>query len=254
MLRLLCVTAHPDDEIGPFGGSLMSYRERGVETHVLCLTPGQAGSHRGSASTGEELAQIRRAEFFASCEILRVSHAVILDYPDGGLDRTNFHDIVGVMVAHLRRIRPHVVLTLGPEGAINAHPDHTMASIFTTAAFHWAGRANRYTAQLASDAEPHITQPHITQKLYYSTTNFALTDRPSVSPTPVTATIDIEPYFEFKFQAFHAHRTQAPIYPFFEKAVRTTGSQELFHLAAASTPRLAGPETDLFAGVVENPA
>ncbi|HVG91815.1 MAG TPA: PIG-L family deacetylase, partial [Alphaproteobacteria bacterium] len=42
MLRLLCFTAHPDDEAGGFGGTLLRYAERGVETHVICLTPGQA--------------------------------------------------------------------------------------------------------------------------------------------------------------------------------------------------------------------
>ena len=40
--RLLCITAHPDDEAGGFGGTLLQYAERGVETHVVCLTPGQA--------------------------------------------------------------------------------------------------------------------------------------------------------------------------------------------------------------------
>ena len=41
-LRLLCVTAHPDDEAGGFGGVLHLYAARGVETNLICLTPGQA--------------------------------------------------------------------------------------------------------------------------------------------------------------------------------------------------------------------
>src|SRR5215470_15612702 len=73
MLRLLCITAHPDDEAGGFGGTLLHYAQRGVETHVLCLTPGQAATHRGGAKSDDELAQIRRQEFAASCNMLRVA-------------------------------------------------------------------------------------------------------------------------------------------------------------------------------------
>src|SRR5947209_3657157 len=50
MLRMMCVTAHPDDEAGNFGGTLRLCSERGVETAVLCLTPGQAAFHRGAAT------------------------------------------------------------------------------------------------------------------------------------------------------------------------------------------------------------
>ena len=43
MLRLLCFTAHPDDEAGSFGGTLLRYAERGVETHNLPYA--RAGRH-----------------------------------------------------------------------------------------------------------------------------------------------------------------------------------------------------------------
>ena len=65
MLRLLCITAHPDDEAGGFGGSLLVCADRGIETHVLCLTPGQAASHRGNSASNDELAAMRRREFAA---------------------------------------------------------------------------------------------------------------------------------------------------------------------------------------------
>ena len=117
-MRLLCVTAHPDDEAGNFGGTLLLYRQRGVETYVICLTPGQAATHRGGASSDEALAKMRRAEFAASCRILQVTHGEVLDYPDGRLDRTNLYEVVEDLVARVRRIRPHVMLTFGPEGSL----------------------------------------------------------------------------------------------------------------------------------------
>src|SRR3954463_16204292 len=105
MLRLLCITAHPDDEAGGFGGSLLLYRERGVETHVVCLTPGQAATHRGGAGCGDELAAMRRKEFEASCAILRVSHGEVLDYPDGALDKQPLLMVVGDLARRIRQIR-----------------------------------------------------------------------------------------------------------------------------------------------------
>ncbi|PYV74808.1 MAG: hypothetical protein DMG97_07800, partial [Acidobacteria bacterium] len=73
MFRLMVITAHPDDEAGNFGGSLRLYRDRGAETCVICLTPGQAATNRGPAKSDRELAELRRQEFVASCEILRVT-------------------------------------------------------------------------------------------------------------------------------------------------------------------------------------
>ena len=139
MLRLLCVTAHPDDEAGAFGGTLLLYHERGVETSVICLTAGTAARNRGTARTDEELATLRRAEFAASCKLLNVSHSEVLDFPDSKLDRTDFYQVVGALARRMREIRPHVVLTFGMDGGLTGHVDHAMAGMFATVAFEWAG-------------------------------------------------------------------------------------------------------------------
>ncbi len=244
MLRLLCITAHPDDEAGGFGGSLLLYRSRGVETHVICLTPGQAATFRGTARSDAELAEIRRREFVASCKILQVTHGEVLDYPDGQLDRADILRLVGDLTQRIRRIRPQVLLTFGPEGAITAHPDHSMASVFATLACHWAGRTNRFPEQLNNGVRPHRVQ-----KLYYGTAGFVLPERQPVSLPPATTVIDIGEFLDGKIRAFKAHTTQAPLFPIFENAVRQRGNKELFHLVATVTPKILEPETDLFAGV-----
>ena len=248
MLRLLCVTAHPDDEAGGFGGSLLFYASRGVETHVLCLTPGQAATNRGGARSDEELAAMRRAEFQASCRVLRIASGEVLDYPDARLDRVDFHAVVGELTERIRRIRPHVILTIGPEGAVTAHPDHSMASLLATLAYHWAGRSNRFPEQLQNGLKPHRAQ-----KLYYATTLFSLPDRQPVSPAPVTATIEIgSEFLEAKIRAFKQHTSQSPLFQLFEGMARKRGTRELFHLAATTAPRQMQMETDLFEGVKED--
>jgi LmbE family N-acetylglucosaminyl deacetylase len=248
MLRLLCVTAHPDDEAGGFGGSLRLYRERGVETYVICLTPGQAASHRGNTKSDEELAAVRRKEFAASCEILKVTHGEVLDYRDAALDRTDFYALVGDLTHRIRAIRPDIVLTFGPEGAITAHADHGMASVFTTVAYQWAARTNRFPEQLKNGLRPYRPQ-----KLYYGTANFVLPGRQPVSLAPITAIIEIGSYLDIKLRAFRAHATQSPLFSIFENSVRQRGSKEMFHLAASARPRLIEQETDLFEGIEDDP-
>jgi len=247
MLRLLCITAHPDDEAGNFGGTLLTYRERGVETSVVCLTPGQAASHRGNAKSDQELADVRKREFAASCEILQVSRPVILDYPDGQLYRQELNRVVYELTLQVRRFRPQVMLTFGAEGGITGHPDHSMAGTFAALAFHWAGRANRYSDQLHDGLDAHPPQ-----KLYFSTADFALPNRQPITFPPLTTVIDIGDHLETKIAAFKAHSTQAPLWPLFEENARKLGRQERFHLAASLKGGAVKPETDLFAGVVDS--
>src|SRR5919201_5992177 len=129
MKRLLCVTAHPDDEAWAFGGALLVYQQRGVETSVICLTRGGAGTYRGGAKSSAEQVAIRSHEFAAACRILKVAQTDLLDYPDGGLSRLNFFETVGDLTERIRRTQPHVVITFGTEGTVTAHPDHSMVAL-----------------------------------------------------------------------------------------------------------------------------
>lgn len=244
MLRLMCITAHPDDEAGGFGGTLLGYAERGVETSVVCLTPGQAATNRGQARNDHELSELRRHEFAASCEILKVSKPIILNYPDGQLYRQELNRVVYDLTRLIREFRPQVVVTFGAEGGVTGHPDHSMAGIFATLAFHWAGRPNRYADQLNNGLDPYRAQ-----KLYYGTADFALPNRPPITFTPQTAVIDIKKYLETKIAAFKAHKTQAPLWPLFEENARRRAQSELYHLAASVNASELHSETDLFAGV-----
>jgi len=246
MRRMLCITAHPDDEAGGFGGSLALYHERGVETSVICLTPGQAATHRGGAKDDQELAAMRRREFAASCEILKITHGVVRDYPDGDLHRQDLYRVVYELTLEVRRFRPQVMLAFGPEGGLTGHTDHSMASVFAELAFHWAGRSNRYPDQLRSGIAPHRTQ-----KLYQATASFTLPDRQPVTLAPVSAVVEIGKHLETKIAAFKAHRTQAPLWPLFEAFLRQRGRQEMFHLAAKTKREPISQETDLFQGVEE---
>jgi LmbE family N-acetylglucosaminyl deacetylase len=236
----MCVVAHPDDECFAFGGALALAADRGIETYVICLTDGQAASNRGSAATGEALGAMRREEFRRSCEVLGVTHNELMDYQDGQLEFVEFPVAAGRLVERMRRFKPDVVLTFGGDGGQNTHADHMMASMLTTAAFHWAWQTKRY---------PDAGAPHKAQRLYYVTANFHIPGRLPAMTMPWTVTLDIRSVRERKTEAFRQHVSQAPLMEKTKEMFERYGAEEFYVLVATPDPQPARQETDLFAGL-----
>src|SRR6476469_3679450 len=96
--RLMAVLAHPDDESLGVGGTLAKYAAEGVEVFLLTATRGDGGSYRGYRDVA------------------------LLEYRDQQLDRADPRQAIADIVAHLRRVRPDVVVTFAADGAYG-HPD-----------------------------------------------------------------------------------------------------------------------------------
>ena len=237
----MCVIAHPDDECFAFGGALALAADRGVETYVVCLTDGQAGSYRADAASGAELGRMRREEFAASCDILGVKHRELLDYDDGRLEFVDFSRTAGRLVERMRRFQPDVVVTFGGDGGLNIHPDHMVVSALTTAAFHWAGRAKRYP-DLGTVFQP--------QRLFYVTTNFFLEGRQPPLTAPWTVKLDVRTVQERKAEAFRAHLSQAPLVEQTREIFAQYGGEEFYTLAATAGAGPSQLKTDMFDGLV----
>ena len=249
-LRLMCFTAHPDDECGAFGGALLRAHQRGVETSVVCLTEGRAASNRGHARNADELARLRRQEFAAALRTLNVTHGEVLSYPDGDLARQDFAYVAATLVERIRRFRPHVVLTFGGDGNVNLHPDHTMVSCFATAAFHWAGRANFAPEQMGIGLRPYRPQ-----KLYYGAAPFlAYADAEEarkIALMPASLVLAVGDLKAKKLEAFMQHTTQADLLAKVKVVFEETGGEEKYLLAATRGMPSSPMETDMFAGVEE---
>ena len=247
-LRLMCITAHPDDECGAFGGALMQAHRRGVETSVVCLTEGRAASNRGNARSADELAALRRQEFAAALRVLDVDHGEVLAYPDGELARQDFTRVTTDLVERIRQFRPQVVLTFGGDGNVNLHPDHTMVCFFATAAFHWAGRANFAPGQIAAGLLPYRPQ-----KLYYSVAPFLaygnVEEAPRIALMPPSLALPLGDLKAKKLEAFREHTTQAELLSKVKEVFERTGDEEKYLLAAAPGMRSSPLESDMFAGV-----
>lgn len=240
-LRLLCVVAHPDDECFAFGGALSLAADGGVETSILCLTDGQAATHRGNARSGEELGAMRQREFALSCEVLGAKHHELWGYGDAQLEQHSLNELGGRLVERMRQIRPHVVLTFGAEGALNSHPDHTTVSAATTAAFHWAGNPKRFPGVGGEPWRP--------ERLFYLTTDFFLPGRLAPLPAPWTCVLDIRAVRDRKRRAFQQHASQAPLMETARLVFDEHGEEERYTLAYTREPQAAALTTDLFAGI-----
>jgi LmbE family N-acetylglucosaminyl deacetylase len=239
-LKLLCVVAHPDDECFAFGGALILAADAGIETSVICLTDGQAAANRGNAGSPAELGRMRREEFQASCKVLGVRHAELMDYADGRLEHANFSQAAGRLVEHMRAFRPNVVITFSPDGTLNTHPDHTMVSAFTCAAYHWAASAKRY---------PESGPIHHADRLFIVTTSFFMPGRPAPMPAPWTCTLDVRSVMQRRHEAFLEHKSQAPLMEQTRELFKQSGQAEHYTLVAQQQPGPAVMMTSLFQGL-----
>jgi LmbE family N-acetylglucosaminyl deacetylase len=181
----MAIFAHPDDESLGVGGALARYAAEGVETSLVTATRGEAGRFNGlrqgdPAHPGRErLGDIREAELRAAAAALSIRDVSILGYADGQLDRADPREVVTRLVGHLRRVRPDVVVTFGPDGAYG-HPDHVAISQLATAAVVAAA-----DAAVAMDSAPHAVS-----KLYYVAWTAAVWDAYQAVVGELSSTVD----------------------------------------------------------------
>lgn len=219
-LRLMAVLAHPDDESLGFGGTLAKYAREGVSIHLVTATRGERGrfGENGEKPPPELVGRVREAELREAASVLGICDVSFLDYCDGELDKADARGAVSKIASHLRRVRPHVVVTFGPEGAYG-HPDHIAISQFTTAAV---------VAAAGVDGED---SSHSVSKLYYlewsrkkwdayKTALRELVSRVDgverrSSPWPdwcLTTIMDTSDVWPFVWKAVSCHKTQMSIY------------------------------------------
>ncbi len=158
--RLLFVHAHPDDETINNGATIAHYAGAGAQVNVLTCTLGEEGEvidERWAQLVADEADQLggyRIAELSTALHLLGIDDPIFLGgagrWRDSGMagtpprhGRVRFVDAdeteaVGALVAVLRELRPHVVITYDPVGGYG-HPDHIQAHRITTAAVAAAG-------------------------------------------------------------------------------------------------------------------
>ena len=238
MRALAAVFAHPDDETFATGGTLAKYADEGVRISLYCATDGDAGRSSGiSVSSREELGRIRRAELRDACAILGIHAVEHGGHADGALNAADPDVVIGQIVAFLRRERPQVVLTFGPEGAPTGHRDHKAISRFGTSAVLLAG-TTAFPEQLSDGLTPHRPD-----RLCYVTWPLpGPGDRPWQEGQPIQIRVPVGRWHAKKLDAFFAHRTQLEHEAYF-RTVALPPTEDYF--VAAGVP---GRGDDVFEG------
>ena len=244
---LMFVLAHPDDETFGPGGTIAKYARQGARVTVITATSGQSGRSAGLASTPAELGRIREQEARDAAATLGIAQIHFFGYMDGALEQADEQVVEERVVRLIRQERPEVVVTFGPEGAGNEHPDHRRISRIATAAIASSADPDRFAAQLDEGLALHLVG-----KFYYMS-GYANPWREMTTPfLPVTTAIDISDWLELKLEAFRCHRSQQEWLTRLQEWTRANRNQEVYHRASAvMKPEQLGDEleTDLFAGL-----
>jgi LmbE family N-acetylglucosaminyl deacetylase len=264
MKRLLLVLAHPDDESLGFGGTIARYASEGAEVSLITATRGQRGRFGISEEkpAPEIVGQIREQELYAATTILGIKDVTVLDYMDGELDQVNPDEIINSIAYHIRRIKPQVVLTFGPEG-VYGHPDHIAISQYAAAAIVKAGES----PSLITDHAPHtvskfyhLAWTNLTSQLHQQ----ALKElgmnvdglRRLVVSYPdwmVSTVIDAHPFWKTVWQAVSCHETQMGTYAKLKELPddrhRELWGAQTFYRVFSLVNGGRKKETDLFEGI-----
>jgi N-acetyl-1-D-myo-inositol-2-amino-2-deoxy-alpha-D-glucopyranoside deacetylase len=203
---LLGVFAHPDDESLSSGGLLARNAAAGRRTAVVTAT------WADDTTRVAELAEALRILGAGSPRMLGYADAEVPESAPGcpRLCDAPLDEAVQRLVAHVRDVRPEVMVTHDAYGGLTGHPDHVHTHRLTVLAaqaagleqlYPDAGRAWRPRA-LYLVTHPHSVVPAVraiigARKAVYS-----------VPDDEVTARVDVTPWLDQKVAAVLAHRSE----------------------------------------------
>jgi N-acetyl-1-D-myo-inositol-2-amino-2-deoxy-alpha-D-glucopyranoside deacetylase len=140
MSSVLAVFAHPDDEALAAGGLLARHAAAGERTAVVTATWAEDSP--------------RAADLAEALQILGAGSPRMLGYADvrapaSAPGRARLYDApldeaVGRLVAHIRELRPEIVVTHDAYGGLTGHPDHVQTHRVTVLAAEAAGLERLY--------------------------------------------------------------------------------------------------------------
>ena len=188
-----------------------------------------------------------------------------LDYIDGDVDQAQHAEAIGKIVAHIRNIKPQVIVTFPPDGNYG-HPDHIAIGQFTSAAIICAADS--------SYADPQELPPHRVLKLYYlvdsesyinlvapfmDAMDFPIVDEQLRNEVAwkewmVTTRVDMAEYCSAALRAIRCHASQLPslgvLAEMHDDAVTAVlAMQGTFYRAFSLVNGGREVESDLFTGI-----
>lgn len=111
-MNVLCVVAHPDDEVLAAGGTLARHATAGDDVAILILADGVTSRHEEVTPEVEAKIEQRRDRAREACDRLGVESVAFHTFPDNAFDSVPLLDLVKRVEAEVAEVEPEVVYTL----------------------------------------------------------------------------------------------------------------------------------------------
>lgn len=199
--RALILFAHPDDAEFGLAGTVAGWTREGIDVEYLCVTDGSAGSNEPGVVRAE-LAELRRDEQLAACDVLGVSRCEFLGIPDGHVEVTM--DLRKAITREVRRARPDVFVSPDPSRLWDSerryvnHSDHRNVGMAGLA----VANPDASTRPMHPDLLDEGFEPFEIPRLWM----------PSFD-ADVDTYVDISETIDVKIQALRCHKSQIGDWP-----------------------------------------
>jgi N-acetyl-1-D-myo-inositol-2-amino-2-deoxy-alpha-D-glucopyranoside deacetylase len=215
-VRLMGVFAHPDDDAYLLGGTLLLNAGR-IDLGLIFATSGGAGPISDpQLASRETLGAVREEEQRECLRIIGYGDARVewLRHPDYYLPDVPLEDLTRDIENVLGEIRPHIVVTFGPDG-LTSHHDHVRVGEAATQAFHSLRRESGndgawqrlyYVGLSRSDVDRFYEG--VREGGYAYGEEGKLFDVTGIPDDTIAVRVDTRPVIDQKVAGMLAHRTQ----------------------------------------------
>jgi LmbE family N-acetylglucosaminyl deacetylase len=207
-MKILLMTAHPDDADIMAGGTIARWADEGHDVHSVIFTRGEKG-HEDPTMTADLVATLREAEQRTAAAILGVPRVTFLDFVDGELAWAG-QRMAEAATRIVRLERPEVVMTHDPYAGApgyrvpQLHPDHRAVGAAVMDACYFRAPGPLYYPEHQSTG----LSPHRVRELFLIMTEHA------------DHGVDVTATFERKVRAVRAHESQFGQHPDVEEFLR----------------------------------
>ncbi len=207
-MKILVMTAHPDDADIMAGGTMARWVDEGHEVHLAMFTRGDKG-HDDPAMTPERVGVLREMEQRAASTILGVARLTFLDFADGDL-RWAGAPLAEAATRLIRRERPELIVTHDPYAGAPSyrepqlHPDHRAVGDAVVDASYFRAPGPLHYPEHAREGLP----PHRVREILLIMSEHA------------DHVVDIAVTFDRKVRAVRAHASQFGKHPDVERFLR----------------------------------
>ena len=162
MNKILCIVAHPDDEVLGIGGTLIKHVSYGDCVDIIILSEGEASKSKKIERNSKRITNAK-----SCCNIMGSNLYKIFDFPDQQLDKISQLKIVKKLENCLEKLKPDIIYTHHPADINSDHQitAHTTLVAARPISYHKVMPEIRCfetpsSTEQAPNVEPYVFKPN----------------------------------------------------------------------------------------------